>query len=177
MKIISLLIAFSSLVTFAALPVTSTQAYQLNRVSKLFADAQVGTNLRNAQQFGMKAVWDYSVSGGAANSDITLLDTERKAVKLPTGAIITNCLIDVVTQPTSSTTSGKIAFSSKAVADLKASTAIASYTTSSRIACIPDGTVGAMIKLASEGTIKIRTGSEALTAGKINVWVEYVLSE
>lgn len=171
-----MLIAIATVSLFAASPVTTNQAYQLNRVSKLFADAQVGTNLRNAQQFGVKAKWDYSVQGGASG-DISLLDMENKAVKLPTGAIIKDCMIDVVTQPTSSTGSGSIAFSSKAVADLKAATFVAGYTTSARIACIPDRTVGNTIKLASEATLKIRVGSEALTAGKINVWVQYVLSE
>lgn len=162
---------------FAALPPTVNQAYNLNRASKANADAQAGTALRNAVQFGTKATWSYAIQGGAADSDLTLVDEERKAVKLPSGAIIRDCLIDVVTQPTSSTSSGSLAISSKSVADLKAATFVASYTTSSRIACIPVGTTGTMIKLSSEGTLKVRIGSEALTAGKINVWVQYVLSE
>ena len=177
MKIISLLIATMSFVTFAASPLTSGQAYQLNRSSKLAADIQLGVNLRDAQQFGTKAQWSYAVSGGAANSDISLLDSEGRPVKLPAGAVITNCLIDVVTQPTSATSSGKLAFSSKAVADLKASSFVAAYTTTLPLACIPTGTQATMIKLSSEGTLKVRTGSEALTGGKINIWVQYVLAE
>lgn len=174
--LIALLVAGSS---FGALPVTSGGAYQLDRASKLNLDQKVGTNLYNAQQFGMKAVWSYAIQGGAANSDLTLQDPSGAAAKLPTGAIIKDCMIDVVTTPTSSTSSGTLAFSSNAVADLKAAAlGHTGYLSSTgEYACIPDGTVGNAIQMASEATLKVRIGSEALTAGKINIWVEFVLSE
>lgn len=162
---------------FGAAAITSSGAYKLNRASKLDRDLASGTKLLDATQMGVKAQWDYSVSGGAASSDITLLDHEGRPVTLPAGAIITDCLIDVVTQPDSSTDSVKLAFSSSAVADLKAAAFPTTYVTTSRIACIPEGTEANMIKMASEATLKMRVGSEAATAGKINIWVEYVLSE
>lgn len=162
-------------IAFGNSPVTVNQAYQLNRMNKVAQDAQLGIAARTAGQIGVKATWTYSAT--RASGDVALLDLEGNPVKLPSGAIITNCLIDVVTQPTSSTGSASIAISSKAVADLKAATFIASYTTGSRIACIPTGTIGTMIKLASEATLKMRFGSESPTAGKINVWVQYALSE
>lgn len=163
--------------SFGAAALTSASAYKINRKDKVNRDTAAGTKLYDAQQFGAKGQWSYAVSGGAANSDISLLDHEGLPVTLPANAIITNCLIDVATQPTSSTNSGSLAFSSSAVADLKAAAFVASYTTSARIACIPTGTTGTMIKTSSELTLKMRIGSEALTAGKVNVWVEYVLSE
>lgn len=173
--LIALLVAGSS---FGALPVTSGGAYQIDRASKLNLDQKVGTNLYNAQQFGMKATWNFADQGGAANSDLVLKDAQGIAAKLPTGAIIRSCLIDVVTQPASSTSSGKIAFSSSAVADLKAAAlAHTGYVAGTRYVCIPEGSVANMIKMASEATLKVRIGSEAVTAGKINIWVEYVLSE
>ena len=161
---------------FGASPPTKDQAYQLNRASKLNADAQVGTALRNAGQFGVKATWDKSVLGGSG--DLYLVDEENKQVKLPSGAVIRDCLIDVVTQPTSSGNSGKISLGVSALGDLKADALVhTTYTTSARIVCLPVGTVGTMIKLSSEGRVIMRIGSEPLTAGKINVWLEYVLSE
>lgn len=161
----------------AAPALTANGAYQIDRKDKLNRDNYVGTKLYDAQQFGVKATWSYADQGGAASSDLTLHDAQGNAVTLPTGAIIRDCLIDVVTQPASSTGSATLAFSSKAVADLKAAAAVASYTTTTPIVCLPVGTVGTMIKTSSELTLKVRTGSEALTAGKINLWIEYVLSE
>ena len=160
----------------AAPALTANGAYQLDRASKLNRDHYVGTKLFDAQQFGVKAVWDFAIQGGAASTDLTLQDAQGNPVTLPAGAIIRDCLLDVVTQPTSSTSSGSLAFSSSAVADLKAATVVASLPVS-RIACIPVATVGTMIKTSSELTLKVRTGSEALTAGKINLWIQYVLSE
>lgn len=165
-----------SLPLMGATVLSPNGAYEINRSSAVARKYAMGTQLLSATQFGVKAQWSYAVSGGASG-DIPLLDHEGRPVKLPTGAIITNCLIDVVTRPTSSTSSGKLSLSSSAVADLKAATFVNSWSTSSRTACIPDGTTGNMIKMASEATLKIRVGSEAVTAGKINVWVEYVLSE
>lgn len=150
-------------------------AYELNRSSAVARKYALGTQLQGAGAFGVKAQWDYAKSGGTG--DITLKDPEGNPVKLPNKAIITNCLIDVATQPTSATGSASIAISSKAVADLKAATFPAGYTTTAPLACIPTGTQATMIKMASEATLKIRVGSEALTGGKINVWVQYVISE
>lgn len=172
-KILLALLATAQI--FGAAAITSSGGgYELNRASSLDRKYAVGTYLGNGP-FGVKAVWDFAVSGGAANTDITLKDAEGVAVTLPTGAIIRDCLISVATQPTSSTSSASMAFSSKAVADLKAATVVASYTTTTPIVCLPVGTVGTMIKLASEATLKVRIGSEAATAGKINLWIEYVL--
>jgi len=172
-KILLALLATTQI--FGAAAITSSGGgYELNRASSLNRKYAVGTHLGNGP-FGVRAVWDFAVSGGAANTDITLKDAEGVAVTLPTGAIIRDCLISVATQPTSSTSSASMAFSSKAVADLKAAAVVASYTTTTPIVCLPIGTVGTMIKLASEATLKVRIGSEAATAGKINLWIEYVL--
>lgn len=172
-KILALLVAVP---LFGATVISNNGAYQINRSSAVARKYSLGTQAMAAGTLGVKAQYDFAKSGGASG-DITLLDHEGLAVKLPNKAIITNCLIDVATQPTSSTSSGSLAFSSSAVGDLKAATFVAGYTTTSRIACIPTGSTGTMIKLSSEATLKVRIGSEALTAGKINVWVQYVLSE
>lgn len=162
---------------FGAAALTTDGAYELNKRSSVDRKYATGTKAYDAQQFGAKGTWSFSDQGGVANAILPLHDHDGKNVTLPAGAIIRDCLIDVVTQPVSSTGSSGIAFSSKAVADLKAATFPASLTTTTPIVCIPIGTVGTMIKTASELTLAIKVGSEALTAGKINVWVEYVLSE
>lgn len=174
MKYLSLLLLSTNL--FAATMLSTNGAYEINRAGDVWAKYQAGTQLLSATQFGVKAQWSFADQGGAASSDLVLHDLFGQPVKLPAGSIITNCLIDVVTQPVSSTGSGSLALSSKAVADLKAATFPAGWTTTLPLVCIPIGTVGTMIEATSEMTLKIRTGSEALTAGKINVWVQYVIS-
>lgn len=159
---------------FAATALNKNGAYQINRKDRLNRSLSVGTLISGGQW--LKAQYSYAIQGGASG-DVTLVDDEGLAVKLPSGAIIYDCLIDVLTQPASSTSSGSLAFSSNAVADLKAAAFVASYTTSSRIACLPTGTVGSSVKMSSEATLKVRIGSEALTAGKVNIWVNYVVSE
>ena len=160
---------------FANTGIDESGAYKLNRSSKLFRDLGVGTLLSGGHW--IKGQWSYATSGGAADANISLLDHEGVAVKLPANAIVQDCLIDVVTAPTSSTSSGKIALSFSTVGDLKASSvAHTTFQANTRVACIPVGTAATAIKATSEATLKLLVGSEALTAGKINVWVNYVVS-
>lgn len=162
---------------FAASVITdSGGGYELNRASTLNRKYSVGTHLANGT-FGVKGQWSFAVSGGAASTDIYLLDAEGLRVSLPAKSIVTNCLIDVATAPTAATTSGGATFLLKSNGEsLKGLTYNASLTTTAPIACTPTGSVGQMLKIASETFPVLRTTSEAMTAGKINVWLQYVLS-
>lgn len=163
---------------FAATAMDKNGAYKLNRFSKLHRDLAVGTMLYGGHW--LKGQYSYAVSGGGTGpfTTISLLDDEGTPVKLPSGAIIFDCVIDVLTAPTSTPGGlGTIQLSSKAAGDIKATAAVTAYTTTSPIACTPVGTAAAAVKVASETTLKIHLGSEKLTAGKINVWVNYVISE
>lgn len=166
---------FLSANLFAATALNKSGAYKINRANKLFSDLRVGTLMSGGQW--LKGQYSYSVSGGTAGL-ISLKDDEGQAVKLPSGAIIYDCVIDVLTAPThvGGGTVGEIAIQSAAAGDLKVATATSSYTTASRIACTPTGTAASSIKMASETTLKIRSSSD-LAGGKINVWVSYVVSE
>ena len=171
--ILSLLVSVNLI---AGTAIDANGGYELNRSSRLFNKLGVGSQL--AAGGWLKAQWSYSVQGGTANTYITLLDNDGRAAKLPDNAIVDDCIIDVVTPPTSATSSGKIGFGSNAIDDLKASAvAHTTYTSGSLVACIPTGNVSTAIKMASEATLKMSIGSEALTAGKINVFVSYVVGD
>lgn len=182
MKSLMLLAGLVSAISFGASAVSTDGAYELNKRSAVDRKHSSGTKLFDAQQFGAKAQWSFDAHGGAANSVIQMRDHEGNPVKLPNNAIIRDCLIDVVI-PVAGTalgdTTGRIGFSISEAYDLKALTPLHAidYDTEKRIACIPVGTVGTMIKLESEGAISMQISSEALTAGKINIWVEYTLSD
>ncbi len=161
---------------FAAPVITSTGGYELNRSSTLNRKYHVGTALANGP-FGVKGTWDYAVSGGAASSTIYLLDNESQRITLPTGAVVTNCLVDVVTAPTSDGASANLAFHMQSNGEVvKAATHKSVFTTTLPIVCTQTGSVSNMLKLASETSLTVRIASEAMTAGKINVWLQYVLS-
>lgn len=172
----------------AAAPVPSTFGYELNRSGALARKYSLGTAVVNGNQFGMRGMWKFSDQGGAASTNLKLHDSEGLNVTLPAGAVVTHCYIDTPVLVTSATSSGKVSFSASGIGDLKAATFIGTFAnqastinsangaSSKPLACIPDGTATNMIRLASEGSLQISIGSEALTGGQVDVWVEYILS-
>lgn len=120
----------------------------------------------------LMATYDFSVLGGAVGS-VNLKDANGMDAKLPENAIILDSLIDVITAPTSGG-SATIAFTAQSAGDLKAATAIASYT--GLVAGVPVGTAATSIKMTADRTLTATIATAALTAGKINVYVEYVYS-
>lgn len=143
--------------------------------------AQLGTHVTDKKVHILKAQWDYSQVGGASGS-ISLRDVDNKAAVLPDNAIITDCIIDVITAPTSSggAPGPTVALSTgQSAGDLKAAAAYSGYT--GLMACIPVGTAATSIKLTANRTptITITTGSitatHSLTGGKIDVLIQYLL--
>jgi hypothetical protein len=121
----------------------------------------------------LRALYDFSVSGGAVGA-ISLLDENGKAAVIPNKAIITDSMIDVITAPTSGG-SATIALGANTTTDLKAATAIASYT--GIVAGVPVGTAATAVKTTADRTVTATIAVAALTAGKFYVMVEYILSE
>ena len=179
----SILTMLLGAVVMAASPVTSDDAYKINRKDKINRDAALGSNLYSAQQFGVKAQWDVTKQGGAADSDVTLVDEDQQPVKLPANAIIKNCFLDVVSEikyTNFADKSARIAFSSSDIGDLKALALVHTsfLHTTGTYTCSPiDATQSSWLKLESEATLKMRIGSEKLVDGLVNIWVNYALSD
>lgn len=114
------------------------------------------------------ATYDFAKHGGAVG-DITLDDAV-----LPDNAIITKVFFDVLTAPTSGG-AATVAFKVASAGDLKAATAIASWT--GLVDGVPADTAATMIKLSADQLVKATVAVAALTAGKIKVCIEYVQSE
>ncbi len=170
--ILSIMLVASS--AFAILP--TGDAYKLDRSSAVAREASLGSNLNEASQWGVKGTWSYAYSGGAASTSYTFKNEWlSENLTLPAGAIIKECFFDVVQAVGSSTGSGKFSLDANATADLKAAAFANSY--SGRVACIPTGAIASAIKLTASRNIQLTVGSEALTSGKINLFLQYVLSE
>jgi len=151
-------------------------SYELDRSGTVARKYSLGSNLEEAQQFGLKGQWSVAQSGGAASTSYTFKNKYlSEAISLPKGAIIKECFFDVVQAVSSATSSGKITLTAESAGDLKAATFANSY--SGRVACIPSGAIGSSIKLTADRSVVLTVGSEALTAGKINLFLQYVLSE
>ena len=176
-KLISILALFLPLLAQAESKVPADVRFLLNQ--GYGAETQLGTQTIDKKVQVLKAVYDYSVLSGSANAVLSLKDTDGKDAVIPANALITDCVIDVVTAPQSLSSSLTISLGTGVAAtnvDLKAATVIGSYT--GQVACIPVGSAATMIKVASASTPKLSVGSQGdLTAGKINVLLQWILSE
>lgn len=135
---------------------------------------KIGTEIHRCKNM-MKVVYDFSVLGGATG-DILLLDDQGNAAILPLNAVVTNVTCSVLTAVTSAG-SATVALKLLTSADLMAATAKASLA-SGFVAGAPVGTAATWVGpvTAQAGTqIKATVGTAALTAGKLNYFVEYVI--
>lgn len=111
----------------------------------------------------VKVTYDFAVDGGAVG-------TLELPFKLPLGAIVYGGLVDVDTAPTSGG-SATIALGLNTNTDLLAATAIASVT--GRVATVPVWTAASAVKLTAERKLKITIAVAALTAGKMDIYLNY----
>lgn len=123
----------------------------------------------------LKAVYDFSKLGGAIG-DIALNDDLGNPAVLPKGAIVKRSYAYVITAVTSAG-SATVALKAASSADLMAATAKASLTVTTLVEGACDGTVAKMVgPLAADKQVKVTVAAAALTAGKIQYYIEYVIS-
>lgn len=127
----------------------------------------VGTKLKQAHNTAV-GILDYSLVGGAIG-DLAV------GITLPNKAIVRKAFFDVITQPTAGG-AATVAFKVQSGGDLKTATAISSWTVG-RVDGALDGAVANFIKLTAARTVYATVAASALTAGKIKVFVDYVVSE
>jgi hypothetical protein len=121
-----------------------------------------------------KAEYDFDINGGAVSA-IGL------GVTIPDNAIITGGFVDVLTGFTSGTTAATVAIGVQSAVDIVAATQIdtLTYDSAGVKSVVPAGTGATAVKVddGSGKVITLTIGTEALTAGKANVWLQYVISE
>lgn len=139
-----------------------------------------GQKIIGEQVRSLRVQYDFAKQGGAVGTIILPIPKSPGFVGAPFGflpknSVIVGCYIDVLTAGTTSA-GGTIAISTgQAGADLKAATAAASYT--GILACIPTGTAASAIKITADAKPSIAIATGAITAGKFNLIIEYVLSD
>ena len=116
----------------------------------------------------LQATYDFSLRGGTA-ADYDL------GITIPAKAIVMKSWIDVITAPVSSG-SCQIGISSAAGADILADTNHDALTTGVHTGK-QTGTIATAKKYASASTVNVNVKTSAITAGKLILFLEYVLSE
>lgn len=146
--------------------------FDLNRASPgAMVKHALGSRVVDDQVRLITATYDFSIQGGAIGTGNLVNAATKQPVRLPKGAIIIDCIIDVLTAGTTSA-SGTMALTAQSAADIKAALAAASYT--GRLACIPLGTAATAIKLTADRTLTYTIATGALTNGKWDVKIQYV---
>ncbi len=162
-----------------ALSTASPQAMQTYQLGSLVVGQKVWV---------LKAVYDFSVlskvaSNAGVSGTVPLRGLGATSLRLPKGALVTDCVIDVIVDLTGTSSATLSVSTGQTVGDLKTATAVTNYTSGSgRIACVPVGSAATSIKLTADRTPSVgilRQGSSplAFTAGKMNVLIEYILSD
>lgn len=118
-----------------------------------------------------KVTYDFAVDGGAVS---TLIPSNSPT--LPIGSIILGGTIDITTTLTSGG-AATIALGTSAgssTTSLKAATAVASWT-AGQLALVPVFTAATYVKLTAAGRPNVTIGAFALTAGKFDINLVYIV--
>lgn len=144
-----------------------------------FSIHELGRKVIEDQTRDIKLTYDFSKQGGAI-STINMLraatpgSSGAPSGTLPKNAIVMGCYIDVLTTPTGAGASIAIG-TGQATNDIKTATAVASY--SGIVACSPTGSAATSIKLTADRIPTVTISGGVVTAGKINVHIQYLLSD
>lgn len=136
---------------------------------------RLGTLVTTKKKWVQKGIYDFSKVGGAAGTAINLRSDTANSIKLPKGAIISDCILDFVTATASGGSATISIGTGQSTTDLVSALAVASGT--GLVACTPVGSAATAIKMTADRTPTITIGTAALTAGKIYVMIEYWLSD
>ena len=178
-KIMGLLLG-ALLVSFASnsfAQITGEQVDRLDRMNLTARKYQLGTNLKYASEDAriVRGTYDFAVQGGASSAELNLDDRFGDDIVIPDNAVVTQVIIDVLTTADSAADGASVSIGLVSDGDLRASTVEASVT--GLLAGTPVGTAGTSIKLSADNTPYVKITGEDLTAGKFDVFIEYLVGQ
>lgn len=154
-------------------PLPAAVETKLNQSATAGPRVGLGSQVTQKKLNVMKAVYDFTKLGGASGATLVLRDAAGGEAVLPAGAIIIGGVTDEVTAVTVSGAS--ISFGINTTVDLLAATAGATFAGVQAI--IPVHTAASAVKVTAESGVTATITGGTVTAGKINVFLEYLLSE
>lgn len=171
-KFLSVLVLAMLLVTnaYAMFPVSTAGQAQMSKFNATSPFEGIGTAINQNKNL-IKCVYDFAVSGGAAGA-ILLPDEQGNPCVVPVGGRVVRNYILPVTTPVGS---GYMTYSIIAGGDLKAALAATSFTAGTGIEGVLTGSSTLMLGATTSASSQVYvTLSGTLTAGKVNMYVEYV---
>lgn len=133
---------------------------------------QLGTQLIDHKVQVLKAVYDFSVLGGASGASLSMLDEGGKPATLPNKAVIKQVIFDAVTTVVGA---ASVTVGANTSSDLKSAVAATAF--SGITAGTPVGTAATSVKATAERIITWAITTGTITAGKVNAFIEYYVSE
>jgi hypothetical protein len=111
-------------------------------------------------------------------TDGKAVGTHGLGLTIPKNSYVTKAYYKVITTFTSDTDAGTIALQVAGANDLTTATAISGgsniWDSSGVVACTPTGTMGNEISITADSEVSAVVAVEALTAGKLVLWVEWI---
>lgn len=144
----------------------------------IFAPAERLGEYLHQKRGVLKFQYSFATHGGAVSSILMTDDAGNPAI-LPDKAIITQVYFDVITAMTSTGNNGTIALTANTSGDLLAAVDADTLplTASHPGSGIPVGSAATMVKLTAKRQMTVEIATNALLAGKVNFFVEWVLSD
>lgn len=136
---------------------------------------KLGTQVTQKKVNIMKAVYDYSKMGGNVYTTIVLRDAAGGSAVIPARSIITNVMADLYTAMTGAGASIGIGVNSEN--DLYSQMAITNFVPGVIGQGKATGATGTMIKVWGNSAVTARITGASITGGKINFFIEYLLSD
>lgn len=117
--------------------------------------------------------YDFATQGGAVGVVNLLKDLSKptSSLDLPSGAVIRQVVVQILTPFVSVGGTGTIALNANSSGDLLA--AVDADTLSGLSSGIPTGVAANMVLLSADRSVKLAIATAAMTAGKCAVYVEY----
>lgn len=183
-KFISILML--SLVSVSALAITGPALPLAPEVKELansgrqgaIQKIKLGSQLVDNKVQVLRAILDVTTIGGVASgSSVTLKDPEGGDATLPDNAIVRQVFIDTITAAASgSGSTPTVSFGTDSTpTNFKAATGFTSY--SGIVAGIPVGTAATAVKMSADSAVKAQVLAGSLSSGKIDLLIEYLISE
>lgn len=145
---------------------------QLNLSATAGPAAKLGHQVTKNSTRVLRAVYDFSVLGGASGATLNLKDREGGVAYLPANAIVQQVIINEITNVTG-TGSITISLGVNTATDLLGNTAIASF--SGITAGVPVDTAATMVKVTALSPVTATLLAGTVTAGKLNVYIRYIV--
>lgn len=153
---------------------TNELRQQLNIMNGTAYKTAMGTQI--SSKLGcLKGTYDFAKQGGAVGS-FNLLGDDDEVVSLPAGALVLNAILFAKTACASGG-SATMSLEVESAADLLAATAVASFSSAAKLQGVPDfGTLADSVLTTAVRNLVFKVAVAALTAGKVECYVFYVLT-